>query len=163
MLYFAYGSNMSSPRLRQRRITAKVIGVGRLDRYRLRFHKVSKDGSGKCDIEEEASPEAAVIGVVFEIASVDKQKLDKCEGLGFGYTEEEIDVRVKPFGLKRVFTYVATDTDRNLKPFDWYLGHVLYGAREHGFPPEYVACIEAAETLADANMDRRNLEMSIYD
>lgn len=49
ILYFAYGSNMSSARLRARVPSCRPIGIAFLPGHELRFHKRSKDGSGKCD------------------------------------------------------------------------------------------------------------------
>jgi hypothetical protein len=47
--YFAYGSNMETARLRERMPSAKPLGVAKLSGHELRFHKRSKDGSGKCN------------------------------------------------------------------------------------------------------------------
>lgn len=81
MLYFAYGSNMSTLRLRYRVKSAKPIGVAELEGFILRWHKKSKDGSGKCN----AFPAdgRALIGVVFEFDFKEKRALDVAEGLGF--------------------------------------------------------------------------------
>ncbi|RMD60293.1 MAG: gamma-glutamylcyclotransferase, partial [Planctomycetota bacterium] len=49
MLYFAYGSNMSTPRLRRRVSRAVPVATARLPGCRLAFHKLGADGSGKCD------------------------------------------------------------------------------------------------------------------
>jgi gamma-glutamylcyclotransferase len=49
MYYFAYGSNMSLSRLRERVPSAEAVGCFSLNGHDLRFHKLSKDGSGKCD------------------------------------------------------------------------------------------------------------------
>lgn len=46
--YFAYGSNMCSGRLSER-VSCTFVAVARLAGHQLRFHKVSKDGSSKCD------------------------------------------------------------------------------------------------------------------
>ena len=46
---FAYGSNMPSARLRGRCPSARAIGIAELRGHELRWHKRSKDGSGKCD------------------------------------------------------------------------------------------------------------------
>ena len=54
----------------------------------LRFHKKSKDGSGKCDALETNNSEHFVIGVVFKISETDKSELDRKEGLGFEYEEK---------------------------------------------------------------------------
>jgi hypothetical protein len=50
MLYFAYGSNMRSARLRERVPSARYFATGKIQGYKLAFHKRSKqDGSGKAD------------------------------------------------------------------------------------------------------------------
>lgn len=50
VLYFAYGSNMLFARIRERVFSVKRIGVAALRGYKLRWHKVSVDGSGKCNV-----------------------------------------------------------------------------------------------------------------
>ena len=48
MLYFAYGSNMCTGRLRQRVPSAAPVRIAKLLNRSLRFHKRSDDRSGKC-------------------------------------------------------------------------------------------------------------------
>jgi gamma-glutamylcyclotransferase len=50
MLYFAYGSNMLTERLKARVPSTRPISPAILSDYDLRFHKRSTDKSGKCDI-----------------------------------------------------------------------------------------------------------------
>jgi hypothetical protein len=64
--YFAYGSNMSTPRLRYRVPGCRFEFVARLPNYKLCFHKRSNDGSVKCNAFKTAEPTDAVIGVVYE-------------------------------------------------------------------------------------------------
>ena len=49
MLYFAYGSNLSSARMAARVPSARVVARAQLPGHALRFHKVGRDGSAKCD------------------------------------------------------------------------------------------------------------------
>ena len=49
VVYFAYGSNMSTARLRKRMPSCKPIGIATLPGHALRFHKRSTDKSGKCN------------------------------------------------------------------------------------------------------------------
>ena len=56
---FAYGSNMPSARLRGRCPSARAIGIAELRGHELRWHKRSKDGSGKCDIVAVDTPNTA--------------------------------------------------------------------------------------------------------
>jgi hypothetical protein len=80
--YFAYGSNMSTPRLRYRVPGCRFEFVARLPSYRLCFHKRSKDGSAKCNAFKTAEPTDAVIGCVYEIPTNEKPAFDRAEGLG---------------------------------------------------------------------------------
>jgi hypothetical protein len=49
VVYFAYGSNMSTARLRERMPSCKPLGTATLPGHALRFHKRSTDKSGKCN------------------------------------------------------------------------------------------------------------------
>ena len=68
ILYFAYGSNMLSRRLRapNRTPSAVAVGTGFVSGRRLTFDKVSTDGSAKCDIEVTTNPNDWAYGVLFE-------------------------------------------------------------------------------------------------
>lgn len=137
--YFAYGSNMSSERLRGRTPSAVSLGRARLPRHALRWHKLGRDGSGKCDIEATDLPGESVWGVLYEIDSADKQALDNAEGLGVGYDELTVLVETET-GFHEALTYRARPdkVDPTLRPLPWYKAHVLRGAHEHGLPDEYV-------------------------
>lgn len=162
MLYFSYGSNMSTPRLMDRVPLARAVAVGQLQKHRLRFHKKSKDNSGKCDAECTNNENDVVYGVVFEIATSEKPELDRKEGLGNGYKEKTVSVYAQDGRELEAVTYYATSTDPKLKPYEWYKEHVVRGAREHGLPAEYVNTIEAAEAMLDPDYSRHEKELSIY-
>ena len=138
-LYFAYGSNMSSERLRGRTPSAVSLGRARLSHHDLRWHKLGRDGSGKCDIEPTDTPGESVWGVLYEIRCADKRALDTAEGLGVGYNEQTVFVETET-GVEEALTYKARPDkiDPTLRPMAWYKAHVLHGAREHGLPNEYV-------------------------
>lgn len=159
-LNFAYGSNMSTARLRARVPSARVIGRGVLHGHRLVWHKVSKDGSGKCDVVATAAPDAVVHGVVYAIDQTEKATLDRAEGLGKGYDERQVVVEVggEPFVATM---YYATRMDPALKPYSWYRAHVLAGAYEHELPPEYIAALEAIEVLEDEDTARHAVQMAL--
>ena len=160
--YFSYGSNMSSRRLIERVPSAKVVAIGRLPEHRLRFHKIGRDGSGKCDAEYTSNPGHDVVGVVFEISASDKEALDRIEGLRFGYDEKTVAVVLENGGRIEATTYYAMRMDPALKPFHWYKEHVLRGARENNLPGEYIAGIEEIESIPDPDRERRRQELSIY-
>lgn len=157
---FAYGSNMSTARLRARVPSVRVIGSGVLRGHQLAWHKVSKDGSGKCDVVASDAPDAVVHGVVFAIDQTEKARLDRAEGLGKGYDERKVVVEVG--GEPYVATmYYATSKDPALKPYSWYRAHVLAGAYEHELPPEYIALLEAIEAVQDQDASRHSEQMAL--
>lgn len=162
LLYFSYGSNMSTARLVDRVPSAKAVYVARLDYHRLRFHKRSKQGSGKCDIECTNNPNDNVYGVVFEILASEKDDLDKKEGLSRGYDEKSVSVIEQNGTTVDAVTYFATDIDSALKPYHWYKEHVVRGAKEHYLPLEYIKSIEVVESVPDPDKTRHDKELSIY-
>ena len=161
MLCFSYGSNMSLARIRDRVPSARFFAVATLKAHRLQFHKISKDGSGKCDAKATENPEDKVVGIVYEFADNEKPCLDRKEGLGAGYDEKEVEV-ITPKGKVSALMYFATKVDSSLKPYCWYKKHVLVGARENRLPVKYIAQIEAVETIDDPDVSRCERELEIY-
>jgi len=154
LLYFAYGSNMLSRRLLARVPSATAVGVGYTSDRRLTFDKVSTDGSGKCDIAPTQSPTDRVYGVLFEIPSAEKTRLDDAEGLGKGYREERVDI-VTSFGTRQALAYVATAKEPTLRPYHWYKALVVAGATEHRLPDPYIEWLRTIESKQDLNPNRR--------
>ncbi len=162
-VYFAYGSNMLTRRLTatDRAPSAVPIGTGYVSNRRLTFDKVSRDGSGKCDIEITISSTDRVYGILFEISSTEKSSLDSAEGLGEGYRKEQIQV-VTPNGeAYEAIAYVATKKDPALRPYDWYKALVIAGATEHKLPHEYVEWLRTLDSVVDPNANRRSVNESL--
>ena len=164
-LYFAYGSNMLSRRLKapERCPSARPLGVAELRRYELRWHKRSKkDGSGKCDIVPSTAPDAVTLGVLYEIAGTDRTRLDSVEGLHMGY--EAIEVSVLSGGaLQNARCYQATDTDASLRPLTWYRALVVAGAKEHALPDDYIEELEAVAADQDHDAKRHAENMALIE
>jgi gamma-glutamylcyclotransferase len=153
--YFAYGSNMYTPRMAARVPSCRALGLAQAAGFSLRFHKLGRDGSGKCDAYRTLAPRDCVLGVLFQIALEHKRRLDRIEGIGAGYWGTVISV-MGPEGLSAAYTYTADARfmDATLKPFPWYKALVLAGAREHGLPPIYVEAIARVGTTADVDVER---------
>lgn len=153
--YFAYGSNLHPARLGARVPSAKLLGVAEWPGRALVFHKRSVDGSAKCTVVA-GLKSRRVFGAVFRFEAAEKVLLDRAEGLGSGYEEEWERL---PVGgrSQSVFCYVASPgwVDPGLRPYHWYKRLVLAGARYHGFPADYIAAIEAVESIDDPDRDRR--------
>ena len=162
VFYFAYGSNMSTARLVQRIPVAVKLCNARLEGYRLQFHKIGQDGSGKCDVVQTSAADAVVHGVLYEIDSAALKALDIFEGAGRGYRRLTVGVLRDNAGPIAAETYVATAIDPTLRPFCWYREHVLRGARESGLPAHYVSFIESVDCCPDPDRARHARELAIY-
>lgn len=159
-LYFSYGSNMLSSRLRERCPSARPVGVAELPDHELRWHKRSKDNSGKCDVV--ACPGKHIIGVLYRIEDPDKKALDRAEGLGHGY--EEIEAHVLHDGNNVTATaYQATATDESLTPYGWYKALVIAGAQEHGLPKDYVEQLKLVVSIDDPDRTRHDREFRLIE
>jgi hypothetical protein len=153
-LYFAYGSNMLTRRLRKRTPSAVAIGTGFVEGHRLTFDKVSTDGSGKCNIEPTNDPADCVYGVLFSIEISEAQNLDEAEGFGSGYHKSAVQV-VSPTGAQMAVAYIADNTNPLLLPYDWYKEFVVRGAVEHQLPAVYVRRLQTTTSKRDSNERRR--------
>jgi hypothetical protein len=139
LLYFAYGSNLYSPRLRFRVPTCRVAATASLSDHRLIFHKQSIDGSAKCDAIADTGQET--LGVIYEIDGAELLSLRSAEGVGNGYGESTVKVRDRQGEEVPCLIYLAASSHINatLLPYTWYHDFVLRGCREHGFPDAYVS------------------------
>lgn len=147
--YAAYGSNLHPIRLSSRVPSANLLGKGILEEKTLRFHKRSKDGSGKCNIID--SEKHKVYVAIYEIYESEKPLLDNAEGVGYGYRTEDIKI----IGFGKCFTYIAEDsyTDNSLKPYTWYKELVLAGCENLKLPTSYINYIRSVE--ADLDLDKQ--------
>jgi len=160
MLYFAYGSNMCTGRLRRRVPSATSVRIAKLTGHSFRFHKRSTDGSGKGDAFGTTNPLDIVWGVIFDIDERQKATLDEAEGLGAGYEEKTANVVDEGGQEHCVVLYVAeaNSIDTTLRPYSWYKRFVVDGARQHALPNEYIDAIAAMPDMEDSDQrrDRRN-------
>ncbi|MUJ20624.1 gamma-glutamylcyclotransferase [Aliivibrio fischeri] len=162
MKYFAYGSNMSLTRLRERVPSAQRVGMFSLKKHNLAFHKSSKDGSGKCDAYFSGNVEHNIFGALFEIDEKEKSSLDRAEGLGYGYDEKLVQVEDERGNVFEAVTYVATNIDESLFPYSWYLNHVVIGAQETCVPECYLEKIKTVTVIEDSNKERDNMQRKMY-
>jgi cation transport regulator ChaC len=119
--YFAYGSNMWTPRMQARCPSARVIDTARLLGWQAVYDKPSADGSAKLNIRPH--PDRSVAGVIYEIDLGERHLLDRAEP------------RYRPIATPVGLTY-AYDGKATLElPFGWYVDLVEAGARAHGLEP----------------------------
>lgn len=155
-VYFAYGSNMCTARLRKGVPSCNPLGIATLPDHELRFHKRGSDESAKCNAFARGNS-AGVIGVLYSFDPAERAKLDEAEGVGGGYEHAMVTVINEKGRRRKVLTYLATADyiDDSLKPYGWYKDAILAGGTEHGLPEEYVAeFIQSVETIDDPNATR---------
>ena len=151
-LYFAYGSNMLTRRLRQRTPSARPVSTGFVDGYRLSFRKASRGrvrDSGKCDIEPTGANGDRVYGVLFSIVNSEAQALRDAEGPG--YDEKTMNVGTAQ-GKETAIVYIANDIVSGLRPYDWY--KAFCRRRSEGTRPARRVCRVAQEIPVAAGHGR---------
>jgi hypothetical protein len=159
-LYFAYGSNLLSARIKARTPSARKAGNAMLPRFVLRWHKIGMDHTGKCDVVFTGRPTDRVHGVAWAIRRSEMPALDYHEELDSGYYACNVPITVG--AQKRLArTYRAIPTDASLKPLDWYKRFVVEGAREHGLPEDYVARLALTPSLSDDDTGRRSRNLRV--
>ena len=139
--------------------SAKLLGTDFVDTWDLRFNKKSDiDGSAKCNITIGGS---GLYVAVYEIDLSEKAKLDRIEGLGYGYQEATICVP----GYGDCWIYLAEDhaIDETLQPVDWYKEMVILGCRYHEFPVGYLSQIEAIRAYSDDDEERNREEWKLVE
>lgn len=153
--YFAYGSNMSEPRLISRVPSATKINIAKIEKYKLSFNKKSIDGSGKANAYYTGEANDSITGVIFSLDKEDKIKLDNEEK---GYTPCTISID----GFGDVYLYVANDAniDNSLKPYDWYLFHLKFGAI-NTFDIEDINCIKEQLVLDLEEHNKRKYKQGL--
>ena len=160
--YFAYGSNMSLLRLQARVPSATYLGLVTLNNHQLRFNMCGDDNSGKCDSFHTDDSADSVIGALFEINKNEKGALDRAESLGDGYDEKWVIVQNNAGDFFEALTYYAIKFDAALKPYCWYLNHVIIGAKETKVPKDYLAVIESVECIEDPDKYRDAKQREMY-
>jgi gamma-glutamylcyclotransferase len=152
-LVFAYGSNMCSGRFLDYGVSIESeTGSALLVGYRLVFNKLSRDGSGKANVE--SHPGAEVWGVLYSIPNGDLEVLDRGEGKG--YCRERVKLVTTNGREIEAWVYTAThaSTKSDLRPYTWYKRFLVEGGREHALPSKYVNVLEHIESIQDPDAER---------
>ena len=152
--YFAYGSNLHPVRLIERVPSAELVGVARHPNHKLVFHKKSNDDSSKCNMLNSGS--GLVYGAIYKLKPEHKNELDRFEGVGCGYIDNQITLERNEIEYN-CFTYLAQKSHivGNLKPYHWYKKLVVLGAKYLDFPDTYLSSIEAVDSIEDPDPIRR--------
>ena len=154
-VYFAYGSNMLTARLRERCPSAAPIGTGWATGYVVAYDKEGRDGSGKANLRRDQRVEAATHGVLFRIALHERAALDRAEARydridDFTVRADSSDAPI----LVSVYIAPAHACRQDLRPFDWYVALIQAGAREHNLCNVYIGELCAIPTGTDNDAER---------
>uniref|UniRef100_A0A646QF06 gamma-glutamylcyclotransferase n=1 Tax=Hemiscolopendra marginata TaxID=943146 RepID=A0A646QF06_9MYRI len=134
-LYFAYGSNLLTERIRINNPSARKVAIARLCRWRLDFNLYGKAWHGAAATIVPDS-NCNVWGVVWEIDNDDMINLDKQE---YGYDAVTVEVESDNCTKYACRSYVMSSPfvgDR--RPSTVYKNVIIKGAIEHQLPEDYI-------------------------
>ena len=143
---------MDPSQLNNKKIEMRNPRVGKLEGYQFAFTKKSNWDSklsrasrinGKANISE--NNDSMVWGVLLDLTESEVEKMDDTEGTESGhYFRKSVEV-ITDSGIVKAITYVAHDDKliSNTTPLEWYLNHVLDGAKYHNLPDDYIESIQA--------------------
>lgn len=97
ILYFAYGSNMSTAQMRQRCPYSMPIGLGFLPGWRW---IINERGYANI-VQQDSQTGAGVFGLLYLLPPRDEDSLDVFEGVGYAYGKSKVDVTWKLDGEKK--------------------------------------------------------------
>ena len=169
MWYFAYGSNMQSDTLHGRRgiVFRRALAV-RAPGWRVVFDKPPLVPIGESFANIVPDPDAAALGVAFEVDEQEVAHIELTEGVLVGNYQRVI-VRVEPLVPQpdAPDTAVSLSSDRHdatLRPSKRYMGLLIAGAQEHGLPAEYIdllRAVSAGESTAAAREFRTLIDAGL--
>jgi hypothetical protein len=150
VLYFAYGSNMSTARTEERVGKVRARGTARLPGHKIAFDKAGADGTGKTNLVPNKTTD--VLGVLFGMSAAQYRNL---VGYEVVYADQSLSVRM---GGKDVLarTFVAKKRTPRLRPRREYLDLLIAGANEHRLPDEYTKALEAMKVAAESRKKGRS-------
>tara|TARA_B100001540_G_scaffold153670_1_gene136026 strand:+ start:149 stop:589 length:441 start_codon:yes stop_codon:yes gene_type:complete len=143
---------MDPSQLNNKKIKMRNPRVGKLEGYQFAFTKKSNWDSklsrasrinGKANVSE--NNDSMVWGVLLDLTESEVEKMDDSEGTESGhYFRKTVEV-ITDSGIVKAITYVAHDDKLipNTAPLEWYLNHVLDGAKYHNLPDDYIESIQA--------------------
>ena len=121
--------------------------------YRLSFHKVGQDDSGKCNIINTGDTIDGVHAALFTLHEEEKVLLDEFEGKGYRVAHLEVNWQGQ---LIRPFVYLAEHEyiDDAVPPYHWYKEIVSLGALHLGLPVHYIRTIDRQVSAMDPDEAR---------
>ena len=151
--YFAYGSNMNSERVRQRKMSFESSGSGYLFGYSLRFNKRSVKYPGAAAANVVASAKGVTEGVVYRLVEpVQIEMMDPYEGYPLRYRRTAMPIITKAGGVD-AWVYIANEDHvaEGLAPARCYLNHLLEG-RDY-LSDSYFEALSQTKCLDDSDVE----------
>jgi gamma-glutamylcyclotransferase len=145
--YFAYGSNLSWPQMRQRCPSSRFVCAARLDNYQFGITRHSRlRDCGTANVVPVKGQQ--VWGAVYDVSDGDLIVMD---GFEDGYRREILSV--EPIGSNRppfaVLVYVAEIEIHVPLPSAEYKRLILQGAKHWQLPASYLAMLEAIDAARE--------------
>ena len=139
-LHFAYGSNMDAAAMAARCPGARLLGRGRLPRWRFVVM-----ASGYASVEPD--PRMSVHGALWDVPLADMRALDRYEQVSQGlYQKKTIPVLREPVGASVAPVYIgaaAGDSRRAGAAWPGYLAEIVAAARALALPAAYVSYLSS--------------------
>lgn len=148
MKYFAYGSNMNSKRMEEKRVPFLKRRSAKLRGYKLKFNKIAtrKTNEGYANIVADLN--SIVEGVLYDVLESGLNRLNGYEGVPDGhYKRMQVTVQLHNGEEVEAITYIANPdkVKEKLKPRKKYLSHLL--ASKDILSEAYYKELEKTETL----------------
>lgn len=128
IIYAAYGSNMNLKQMARRCPSARVLGVGELENYKLTFRGKRR---GVANIEKCEGTSIPV--VLWNITKKCEKVLNWYEGFPRLYVKEQIQIKLRNETIEAM-VYVMTDEYCNIpnKPSPYYIETIEQGYADYG-------------------------------
>lgn len=130
--------------MRSRCPSAEAVTTASLEGWTPVYDKPSRDGSAKLNITE--SPDAVVLGVVYEIDDGERDSLAAAEHL---YDAFDVTVFTESGEPLDVLTYRWAGSPSSALPYLWYVEMAQAGAAHHGIPEAYYSNHLSADAVED--------------
>ncbi|KAG6450518.1 gamma-glutamylcyclotransferase [Manduca sexta] len=151
-LYFSYGGNLLTARVRMHNPSAEFVSIARLDNYRMDFIKYSKFWGGPTATLVPTA-NSHVWGVVWRLHRDDMVSLDDQKGVDVKkYYIKYVEVSTPYMGSFLCRAYIQKVNplprgDNDVIPVERWPSFTLkevmiHGAREHGFPEYYIQSLK---------------------
>ncbi|MBU3145647.1 gamma-glutamylcyclotransferase family protein [Clostridium sp. CF012] len=116
-----------------------VLGIGKLDNYRLAFTKKSKNWKGGVLDVVTSRNHDYVLGLVVEVSDRALRAIDRREGVSVGaYVRKTVNVYLAGEMVEVIVYTVVNKEISGVKASTEYVSKVEAGMRQEGFPEEYI-------------------------